>query len=314
VERFLFCGRGVALPLRLLRVPQIEYGDFYKFVVSLGIALLLASIVTPWLFLREPFDLTTEATRLALLTPVAQKIISDRQAILVQLLPIVPWASLSFAIVGISFIATGLTKWRNRQLLRDKAEDLALEKLKKELSNMSAEEVNERAVADLEQTSPAVFGAVELESAATKVLAIERSFYERLRKCFDQPYRLLVNQRLGIAEYDAILQSIDRSEPDIIIEMKYIRQGFKYSWLSESVRRLAVAKDLYTGSLGRAALPVLCVIFAQEDVSARLGLQEIRERVQSEMLERGAKIRVEYILEASVSGMSCEDVRRLILG
>jgi hypothetical protein len=226
----------------------------------------------------------------------------------------VPWVSLSFAIVGIAFIAMGLTKWRTRQLLRDKAEDVAFEKLKKELSNMSVEEVKERAVADLEQTSSVVLGTAELGSTATKVLAVEFLFYERLRKCFDQSYGLLVNQRLGIAEYDAILQRVDLSEPDIIIEMKYIRQGFKYSWLSESVRRLAVAKDLYTGSLGRTALPVLCIVFAEEDVSARLGLQQLRERVQNEMLQRGARIRVEYILEASVSGMSCEDVRQLILG
>jgi hypothetical protein len=36
-------------------VPQIEYGDFYKFVVSLGIALVFSAILVPWLFLRDPF-------------------------------------------------------------------------------------------------------------------------------------------------------------------------------------------------------------------------------------------------------------------
>lgn len=34
------------------QMAQIEYGDFYKFVVSLGIALVLAAILVPWLFLR----------------------------------------------------------------------------------------------------------------------------------------------------------------------------------------------------------------------------------------------------------------------
>jgi hypothetical protein len=56
-------------------VAQIEYGDFYKFVVSLDIALVLAAILVPWLFLREPFDLMIEVSRLSQLTPAAQQIV-----------------------------------------------------------------------------------------------------------------------------------------------------------------------------------------------------------------------------------------------
>jgi hypothetical protein len=84
-------------------VPQIEYGDFYKFVVSLGIALVLAAILVPvpWLFLREPFDLMVEASRLGQLTPTAQHIVSVRQTYLFRLLPIVPWFSFSVLVMGV---------------------------------------------------------------------------------------------------------------------------------------------------------------------------------------------------------------------
>ena len=69
-------------------MAQIEYGDFYKFIVSLGIALVLAAILVPWLFLREPFDLMIEASRLSGLTPTAQQIVLLRQAHLLRLLPL----------------------------------------------------------------------------------------------------------------------------------------------------------------------------------------------------------------------------------
>lgn len=36
---------------------KFEFGDLYRFVVSLGVVLVSISILVPWLFLKEPFDL-----------------------------------------------------------------------------------------------------------------------------------------------------------------------------------------------------------------------------------------------------------------
>jgi hypothetical protein len=109
-------------------VAQIEYGDFYKFVVSLGIALVLAAILAPWLFLREPFDLMIEASRLSQLTPAAQQIVLLRQTYLLRLLPVIPWFSFSLLIIGAGAISIGLKKWYNRQTLRDTSEDLGVQR------------------------------------------------------------------------------------------------------------------------------------------------------------------------------------------
>jgi hypothetical protein len=48
--------------------------------------MVLAAILVPWLFLREPFDLMIEASRLSRLTPVAQQIVLLRQANLLRIL------------------------------------------------------------------------------------------------------------------------------------------------------------------------------------------------------------------------------------
>jgi hypothetical protein len=96
-------------------VPQIEYGDFYKFVVSLGDRAGLAAILAPRLFLREPFDLMIEASRLSQLTPAAQQIVLLRQTYLLRLLPVIPWFSFSLLMMGTSAIGVGLKKWYNRQ-------------------------------------------------------------------------------------------------------------------------------------------------------------------------------------------------------
>jgi hypothetical protein len=53
-------------------MAQLEYGDYYKFVASAGIALIAGAVVVPWMFLREPFDLAVEASKIGLLTPDAR--------------------------------------------------------------------------------------------------------------------------------------------------------------------------------------------------------------------------------------------------
>jgi len=141
-------------------VAQIEYGDFYKFVVSLGIALVLAAILAPWLFLREPFDLMIEASRLSRLTPAAQQVVLLRQTYLLRLLPVIPWFSFSLLAVGAGAISIGLKKWYDRQTLRDTSEDLGVQKQQQELRNMTTQEVREKADADVQTEIGSVAGGL----------------------------------------------------------------------------------------------------------------------------------------------------------
>jgi hypothetical protein len=162
----------------------MEYSDFYKFSVSLGIALLLAAVLAPWLFLREPFDLMVESSRLKLLTPIAQDVISLRQATLLRLVPFIPWVSGFLFVAGALTVTTGLRRWYKRQVLRDTGEELSIERKKRKLSNMTAEEVREKATADvLEEEQSAFKVNSQLTSSATNILAVEATLHGRFRDC-----------------------------------------------------------------------------------------------------------------------------------
>lgn len=80
-------------------MAQLEYGDFYKFVASAGIALVAGAFAVPWLFLREPFDLAIETSKLKTLTPIAQGAVTLRQEIVADILPWLPWVSAVLAIL-----------------------------------------------------------------------------------------------------------------------------------------------------------------------------------------------------------------------
>jgi hypothetical protein len=296
-------------------VAQIEYGDFYKFVVSLGIALVVAAILTPWLFLREPFDLMIEASRLSQLTPVAQQIVLLRQTYLLRLLPVIPWFSFSLLMMGAGAISIGLMKWYNRQTLRDTSEDLGVQKQQQELRNMTTQEVREKADADVQTEIGSVAGGlVHDPNTATQLRAIEGVFHRRVRECFGASYRLLENQRLGAAEYDAILQPLLSTSPDVIVEIKYIRRGFRQAWLRESAMRLVLAKELYDAQLGRHSIPLLLVIFSAADASTKSEFLATQAKTQADLRLRGITLRIEYIAEDTIPTMSCDELARLIFG
>ena len=295
-------------------MAQIEYGGFYKFIVSLGIALVLAAILVPWLFLREPFDLMIEASRLSGLTPTAQQIVLLRQAHLLRLLPMVPCFSLFSLSVGIVFVATGLAKWRKRQVLRDTGEELGVRKQEQELRSMTADEVNEKVNAEIQPEVSSHAVGLMSDVSAIKLRAVESAFYDRVRECFGAAYRLLINQTLGTAEYDAILQALRPTDPDVVIEIKYIRRGFRSPWLRESAMRLALAAELYDARLKRHAIPVLIVIFSIEETFQQSEIKDVREKVQTDLRQRGVSVRIQYISEANIPTMSCEQLKRLILG
>ena len=57
---------------------RFEFGDLYKFVVSLGVILVTLAVLGPWLFLREPFDLQVTQTELQGFTKRARQTILKR--------------------------------------------------------------------------------------------------------------------------------------------------------------------------------------------------------------------------------------------
>src|SRR5271169_4371307 len=166
-------------------MAQLEYGDYYKFVASSGIALLVAALLLPWIFLREPFDLAIEASKIALLTPDAQNVVRERQHLIATIIDSIPYVSLFLGVVGLFVTGLGLVKWHERQSIRDKGEDLGVEKLNKELQQMSPDEVKAKALEDLEgaeEQLPAL-PATESSSPVNSYLAVESALLQRIRKC-----------------------------------------------------------------------------------------------------------------------------------
>lgn len=295
-------------------MAQLEYGDYYKFLASAGIALLAGAVVVPWMFLREPFDLALEASKITLFTPEAQNIIHTRQHLIAVAVHCMPYASGAMAVAGGVLTGLGLYPWRLRQSVRDKGEDLQNEKLSKELTDMSPKQIETKAKNDLEdadESEPALT-AVQPHLTLSAVLAVEQALLSRIGSCLGSSMKVLTHQRLGNVEYDAIVRP--RTRQRIIVEIKYIRKGFNRGWLSETFSNLASRMALYSKTFDEETYGVLIVVIATSHSPLARKVLELSHEVRESDASRLDRIRVETIYEADIATISCSQLKTLVIG
>jgi hypothetical protein len=299
-------------------MAQLEYGDYYKFIASAGIALIAGAIVVPWMFLREPFDFAIEASKIPLLTPDSQNIIHARQHVVAMVVNVLPNVSIGLMAAGSLLTAWGLIGWRSRQSVRDKSEDLAAKKLEEELKAMSPAQIEERAkneVEDVEQAAGepvTTFSAQYAPSLVTSALAVEQAIQNRLRSAFRAQGTVISNQRLGDAEFDAIVRT--KGTLPILVELKYIRKGFNRGWLVSTISNLKLRISIYTKTINEDARGLVLIVIATSGSPLPRKVKELESEIQAAQPSLLSNIRVQTIYEEQIATISDEDLRRLVLG
>jgi len=293
---------------------QLEYGDYYKFIASAGIALIAGAVAIPWLFLREPFDLAIEASKIGLLTPDAQNIIHARQHLIAVIICRLPIVSSVMASLGTVLTVIGLSFWHSRQSVRDRSEDLQAEKLSKELKAMSPDQIETKAKNDLENEDEmeSAIALTQSPSAVSSLLAVEQALLSKISTCLGPSAKVMSNQRLGNVEYDAIIRAKDGKR--ILLEIRYIRKGFNRGWFSETVNGLASRMALYTKTFDESSTGLLLVVIATSNSPLSQKLTQIAEELRSSSPSRLDNIRVHSIYQSEIATMPCLELTKIVMG
>ncbi len=303
---------------------QIEYGDFYKFIVSVGIALIILSVLLPWAFVREPFDLLNTQVDIAALTKVAQFVIQARQILTAIITFVVPCLSVSLFAFGVVLTVFGSVQWHTKnQSINDELQRIKLQLEREKLTPVSDEEKKEalevegRAELEIQQELPerdqgAVLEQIdlsELNNFVASALLVEAKLAKRLRNCIGGLYDVLSNQRLGRVEYDVLLLSKDTESKlkDYVIEIKYVRKGFKYGWLLDNVEKIFYANLHYQREMNRRPMPMLIVI-APKQVLITPQRARYLERIREELAIKKMKVQVRYLPEDDLTHLSCDEL------
>jgi hypothetical protein len=248
---------------------KFEFGDFYKFITSVGLALVGLSFAVPWVFLRERFDLTVSRDILKTLPIQSANIVARRLQIEEWIFRYLPTASVTLFIVGTLIFCLGCYMWWPRQKWRDRAENALTQGAERGLMALTPAQIVARATVGEADSSintedavietPAQERAV-VSSAVMSYMDMEKHVFDRLNACLSDTHYVISQQRLGAAVFDFILQDKNTGRSDAIIELKVRVTPPNTSWILESARQAALGAQAYAATTRKSAIPILLIV------------------------------------------------------
>lgn len=136
-------------------IPKLEFGQLYKFVVSLGLVLMAIAVIGPWAILRDQGALLVTREALDDLTPRAQEVLELKQHHAELIVRAYPVVALVLLVTGAVVAVWGLTQWWGRQKVADERENVDLAVQKRTLEPQTAAEQESRLDADVEEAMAA---------------------------------------------------------------------------------------------------------------------------------------------------------------
>lgn len=246
---------------------KFEFGDLYKFIVSLGVVLITLSIWAPWLFLKEPFDLFRPEIEINALSDVAKAVVIKRQYAVSFIVGFIPWFSSIGSIIGMIFIFLGLKNWQKNQRYLDEQTRLDVEIKKQSLRDATKDEIEEKETSEYVNLQIAESGKSEshiVSSFRSQYSRVEELVYSKLSKVYGNKFNVSHNKMVANVELDILLRGKSMLTKDYIVEVKYIRRGFNFGWLREVYLKNLYAKSVYSQVTNRLANTILLIVIDSE--------------------------------------------------
>ncbi|WP_421848570.1 hypothetical protein [Marinomonas sp.] len=250
---------------------KFEFGDLYRFIVSLGVVLITLSILAPWLFLKEQFDLFRPESEINSLSEVAKLVVIKRQYAVSFIVGFIPWFSSIGSIIGLIFIFFGLKKWRKNQLHLDEQTSLDVQIKKQSLRDATKDEIEEKEMsefASLQVIEAGKFDSNIANSFRVEYSEVEELVYSKLSEAYMHKFDVSHNKMVANIELDILLRGKNMFTKDYIIEIKYIRKGFNFGWLREVYLKNIYAKSVYSQVTSRLPNTLLLIVIDSEAYNA----------------------------------------------
>lgn len=300
---------------------RIEFSDFYKFLVSLGIVLTSLALLLPWLFLRESFDALISASDIGDLTPTAQSLINYRQTTALWFIQNLVWISSLLAVIGLFVLGYGTFLWSKKQRVLDQKEQLETEKLRLEVKSMTPEQIAVKVIKETQEETlvekepspigpPEPITAPSSESYISHYFHIENALMAKLTACFGKD-KVLTHQRVRDAEYDAVVNA-DIKSHDAIFELKLIRSPTNTARrIKEAANRLVTGVQIYMAATNRKAIGIGLFVFS-EDYPDKLPTPELVRLAEELAKANNVSIRLHLLTEQELPRLQCSELHSMV--
>ncbi|TDO24639.1 hypothetical protein [Pedobacter duraquae] len=245
-------------------MEKIEYGDVNKFLVSIGLILIVLSFIIPYYSLKEDFGVYLENSKIMQLQPHMQILILRKQMQVAFLQDIIPYISILLFSGGVLISQWGLCRWFKRQKSIDEKFDTELAKSKLELTAMSPVEVFEKAqneVDEIEAANTEESQTPTSNNSLIEYLKVEERVYNLFKNNRNKNFETYSQMRLGQIEIDIVMASKSSAFLDRIIEIKYYQTNFNHYVVDKALVQLNNKIIYYKSNTNRNAVPVLMIIY-----------------------------------------------------
>mgnify|MGYP000140796305 CR=1 FL=1 len=292
---------------------NLDFSDRYKFLSSLGVALVILSLTGSWLFYKEPYDLLIEVDQINKLTPIAQKAIEVRQFYIER---IFEWLWLAPAVAtsaGTGLVAYGLWGWSRKD-----ADAIAIGKASDNLKNFSVRPATEDEIEYRAENISEYVGNFEIhnfeideDKGDPSRAQIESKVVNFIANVAKDTYDSLVEYKFGDVYADLLLKSRNVLLKDYIFEVKIINKGFNFDWLKEVVTKLRYAGKAY--SLVSNKIPNTVIVIISNVASMK---NEKYSKIYSDIYASGAarsgKDRILFTSKNNLLAMSNAEARKFL--
>ena len=282
-------------------MPKLEFGDFYKFLVSIGIILIAISLILPWLLVQESYEPVLSDEEFNELQIQTQELLLKRNSIALWVLNHVVCLMTLFFCLGLFLFYLGSRFWYDRQKIRDENEDIDHFKKVENLGNASllekADEINEDISAD---TAFEKRGEKYAYYNFRKHLSIEKTIISQIKRKLSDTYTVFTDKRIDNKILDAVLVANSIQHIDIIIDFKQLT-NISSTVIEKSIVNIQEERDKYNFEIKHSVAGLLLLIVSFGSDLTDLELNNFINSCYYDYPEIKNKVFIEFIREKSIS-------------
>jgi len=249
-------------------MEKLQYDSFYKFIVSVGVLLMVAPFFLLHFWMSGTYDLEITQQDLEALAPSAAELLSMKLDCVNMVLSKLPIALLTIEIVGVGLFIWGCRKWYSIQKYLDRISELDVKEKNIRLKQMTPQEKIQKITEEAEEMKEADKAADAIEEKTkgerhvdkiTLGLQVEKLYFDKLKKEIGSNYQIRQDVKLDKFEYDIIARSrVDNI--DIIYEIKYWDKAVSQTLLERTCARMEAAEVVYENLMHRNKRSVLVIV------------------------------------------------------
>lgn len=253
-------------------MDKISFDSRYKFIVSLGIMLLVSPFIIIYILAEMSKDILITNKALNELNNVSIEIMQMKQDTYIKIISsnILCGLLIGLFLIGMILIIMGLWEWgkvqkqENRKLeLENEHFELENKKLKQEFG-LSQNEQMAKVKRELSEDNK-LLGKEERGVTSLEYFEIEQLVATKIVEEFSSTHDVVKGFKLGNAEYDVIARGKGFLDKDYIFEIKYLKSMITERWYTRIIEQIEKQSHNYSNKTNRLPYRKIIIVTEKEN-------------------------------------------------